>query len=70
MMSLLTVAPYTSAKCAATSPVVKPFAVNDNTISSMQDSRQLVGELQQQPQLVLALNLREVGHHIGQGCGH
>jgi hypothetical protein len=28
-----------SAKCAAISPVVKPFAVSDNTISSMPDKR-------------------------------
>jgi hypothetical protein len=34
-VSLDTVAPYTSGKCAATSPVVNPLAVNDNTISSM-----------------------------------
>jgi hypothetical protein len=32
MVSLDTFAPYTSAKCAATSPVVKPRAVSDNTI--------------------------------------
>jgi hypothetical protein len=34
MVSRLTLAPYTSAKCAAISPVVKPRAVSDSTISS------------------------------------
>jgi IS30 family transposase len=34
MVSRLTVAPYTSAKCAAISPVVSPRAVSDNTMSS------------------------------------
>jgi hypothetical protein len=31
-VSLLTPAPYTSAKCALTSPVVSPRATSDNTI--------------------------------------
>jgi hypothetical protein len=34
IVSLLTVAPYTSAKCATISPVVSPRAVSDNTMSS------------------------------------
>jgi hypothetical protein len=33
-VSLLTEAPYTSAKCAEISPVVSPRAVSDSTISS------------------------------------
>ena len=32
--------------------------------------RQVVGELQQQPQLVLPLHLLEVADHLGQRCGH
>jgi hypothetical protein len=39
MVSLDTVAPYTSAKWAATSMVVNPFAVSDKTISSIPVSR-------------------------------
>ena len=32
--------------------------------------RQLVGELEQQPQLVLPVNVLEVRHHLGQGGRH
>jgi hypothetical protein len=39
MVSLETLAPNTSAKCAAISPVVRPFALSDNTISSTPVSR-------------------------------
>lgn len=39
MVSLETLAPNTSAKWAAISPVVSPFALNDNTISSTPVSR-------------------------------
>lgn len=39
MVSLDTFAPYTSAKCAAISPVVNPRAVSDNTIASIPSSR-------------------------------
>ena len=31
--------------------------------------RQVIGEFQQQPQLVLALEFGEVGHHLSQRCG-
>lgn len=39
MVSFETLAPNTSAKCAAISPVVRPFALSDNTISSTPVSR-------------------------------
>jgi hypothetical protein len=39
MVSLLTVAPYTSAKWAAISPVVSPLADSDSTMSSTPDRR-------------------------------
>ena len=39
IVSLLTFAPYTSAKCATISPVVSPLAVSDNTIWSIPVSR-------------------------------
>jgi hypothetical protein len=39
IVSFDTVAPYTSSKCAAISPVVKPCALNDNTISSIPVNR-------------------------------
>ena len=39
IVSLETLAPNTSAKCAAISPVVSPFALSDNTISSTPVSR-------------------------------
>jgi hypothetical protein len=39
MVSLLTLAPYTSAKCAAISPVVNPRADSDSTIPSTPSRR-------------------------------
>jgi hypothetical protein len=39
MVCLDTCAPYTSAKCAAISPVVNPFADSEITRSSTPDSR-------------------------------
>lgn len=39
MVSLETRAPKTTPKCAAISPVVRPFALSDNTISSTPVSR-------------------------------
>jgi hypothetical protein len=39
MVSFDTVAPYTSARCAETSPVVNPLADSDNTIPSMPSRR-------------------------------
>jgi hypothetical protein len=39
MVCLDTSVPYTSARCACTSPVVNPLAVNETTMSSTPDSR-------------------------------
>ncbi|MDT4987314.1 MAG: hypothetical protein QOI74_1408 [Micromonosporaceae bacterium] len=39
MVSFDTLTSYTSARCAATSPVVNPFAVNEITRSSTPDNR-------------------------------
>jgi hypothetical protein len=38
-VSLLTEAPYTSAKCAEISPVVSPFAYSESTTASTSESR-------------------------------
>lgn len=39
LVSLLTLVPYTSAKWAAISPVVSPFANSDSTMASRSDKR-------------------------------